>query len=333
MIQYIVRRVLWMIALLFLVSALTFVIFYVLPSADPAALRAGKSPNPQLVEQIRHQLGLDQPLYEQYFDYMKNIVTKFDLGYSYQNNISVRSQIFERLPATISLAIGAAIIWLTVGIARRHHLLDPAPQPHRPPLDGRRARRDLGAGLLAGARRALPLRRRHRASSRSSRAPAATCRSARTRAKWFTSLIMPWCVLAAAFAAFYARLLRSTMIETMGEDYIRTARAKGLGERRVIFRHGLRSAITPIVTAAGLDIGILLGGAILTETVFNIPGIGRLAYDSIINSDLPMIQGTVLLERSSSSRRTSSSTSPTPSWIRVSATDAFGGSADREGVV
>jgi peptide/nickel transport system permease protein len=114
-------------------------------------------------------------------------------------------------------------------------------------------------------------------------------------AKWFGSLIMPWFVLAAAFAAFYARLLRSSLVETMSLDYIRTARAKGLPERTVVVRHGLRSAITPIVTAAGLDIGILLGGAILTETVFNVPGIGRLAYDSIQNSDLPMIQGTVLL--------------------------------------
>jgi peptide/nickel transport system permease protein len=113
--------------------------------------------------------------------------------------------------------------------------------------------------------------------------------------KWFTSLLMPWFVLAASFAAIYARLLRANLIEAMSEDYIRTARAKGLSERRVILRHGLRAAITPIVTAAGLDIGVLLGGAILTETVFNIPGIGRLAFDSIVNSDLPMIQGTVLL--------------------------------------
>ena len=112
---------------------------------------------------------------------------------------------------------------------------------------------------------------------------------------WFQSLLMPWFVLAAAFAALYARLLRANLIEVMSEDYIRTARAKGLRERRVILRHGVRSAITPIVTAAGLDIGILLGGAILTESVFNIPGIGRLAYDSIVNSDLPMIQGTVLI--------------------------------------
>jgi peptide/nickel transport system permease protein len=113
--------------------------------------------------------------------------------------------------------------------------------------------------------------------------------------QWFGSLILPWLVLAASFTAVYARLLRGNLMEVLSEDYIRTARAKGLRERRVVVRHGVRAAITPIVTAAGIDIGILLGGAILTETVFNIPGIGRLAYDSIQNSDLPMIQGTVLI--------------------------------------
>jgi peptide/nickel transport system permease protein len=294
MTQYIIRRLLWMVALLFLVSALTFVIFFTLPSADPAALRAGKSPNPQLVEQIRKQLGLDRPVYVQYGDYVKHIVTDFDLGHSYQNDVEVRGEIFSRLPATISLAIGAAVVWLTVGIAvgvisaiRPHSLID---------------RLSMGAALVAisapvyflalvalflfaddiGRWKLLP--------GAGSYVP-----FSENPSEWFMSLIMPWCVLAAAFAAFYARLLRGTMIETMSEDYIRTARAKGLGERRVIMRHGLRSAITPIVTAAGLDLGILLGGTILTETVFNIPGIGRLAYDSIVNSDLPMIQGTVLV--------------------------------------
>jgi len=293
-IQYIVRRVLWMIALLFLVSAITFFIFYALPSADPAVLRAGKSPNPQLVEQIRHQLGLDKPLYEQYFDYMKNLLTKGDLGYSYQNNISVRTQIFERLPATISLALGAALIWLTVGISvgiisstRPRSLLDrfamggalvaiSAPVYFMGLVVLYLFAKDIGLiPLFPGAGSYVPL--------------------SEDPGQWFGSLIMPWCVLAAAFAAFYARLLRSQMIDTMHEDYIRTARAKGLPERTVILHHGVRAAITPIVTAAGLDIGVLLGGAILTETVFNIPGVGRLAYDSIINSDLPMIQGTVLL--------------------------------------
>src|SRR5919206_3958848 len=115
--QYIIRRVLWVIVLLFAVSLITFVIFYLFPSADPATLRAGRQPNPQLVEQIRHNLGLDNPWYQQYFDYMKRLVLHFDFGYSYQNNISVRSQIFDRLPATISLTIGAAVVWLVIGIS------------------------------------------------------------------------------------------------------------------------------------------------------------------------------------------------------------------------
>src|SRR3954447_22332654 len=294
MLAYIIRRLLWVVLLLFVVSALTFVIFYLLPSADPAQLRAGRQPNPQLVEQIRHNLGLDKPWYEQYFSYMKQVFLHFDFGYSYQNTISVKEQIFQRLPATISLAIGAAVIWLVVGIsggiisgirrrARLHRVsMGTALVAISAPV--------YWLGLLSLYLFARDIGRWHIFAGAGSYVP-----FSENPAKWFDSLLLPWLVLAAAFAAFYARLLRSNLIETMGEDYIRTARAKGLGERRVIFRHGLRSAITPIVTAAGLDIGILFGGAILTETVFNIPGIGRLAYDSIINSDLPMIQGTVLL--------------------------------------
>ncbi|MEA2423828.1 MAG: peptide/nickel transport system permease protein [Thermoleophilaceae bacterium] len=294
MLRYIVRRLLWVFLLMFVVSALTFVIFYLLPSADPAQLRAGRQPNPQLVEQIRHNLGLDKPWYQQYFDYMKRVFLHFDFGFSYQNTISVKEQLFQRLPATISLAVGAAIIWLVVGISvgiisavRSRTLLD---------------RVTMGAALIAisapvywlgllslylfandiGVFKVFQSAGTYRPISES---PSA----------WFSSLLLPWLVLAAAFAAFYARLLRSNLIETMGEDYIRTARAKGLSERRVVLRHGLRSAITPIVTAAGLDIGILLGGAILTESVFNIPGIGRLVYESIQHADFPMIQGTVLI--------------------------------------
>ncbi len=113
--------------------------------------------------------------------------------------------------------------------------------------------------------------------------------------KWFTSLILPWIVLASTQAAIYSRLLRGNLLEVMSEDYIRTARAKGLNERRVIFRHGVRSAITPILTVFGLDIGVLLGGAVITETVFDIPGVGRLNYDAIVHSDFPIVQGTVLI--------------------------------------
>ena len=294
MVRYIIRRLLWVVVLLIAVSFLTFIIFYTLPSADPAQLRAGRQPNPELVEQIRENLGLDNPWYQQYYDYMKDLVLHFDLGYSYQNNFAVKDQIFDRLPASISVALGAAVIWLTLGIligvisaVRSRTALDrvtmglalvaiSAPVYWLGLVALYLFSNDIGKfHLFMGAGTYVPF--------------------SQDPWLWAGSLIMPWFVLAAAFAAFYARLLRGSMIEVMSEDYIRTARAKGLPERRVIFRHGLRSAITPVVTAAGLDIGILLGGTILVETVFNIPGVGRLAYDSIVNADLPMIQGTVLL--------------------------------------
>lgn len=292
--KYLIRRLLWVVALLFLVSALTFVIFYLLPSADPAQLRAGRQASPALVASIRHHLGLDKPWYVQYFKYMKDLVLHFDFGYSYTNNVSVRTQIFDRLPATVSLALGAAAVWLVSGIAigtisavRRRSLFD---------------RATMGAALVAISAPVywLGLVALYVFASDIGKVkvfPGAGSYVPLTQDpwKWFTSLILPWLVLAASFAAVYARLLRANLIETMSEDYIRTARAKGLPERTVILRHGIRAAITPVVTAAGLDIGVLLGGVILTETVFNIPGIGRLAYDSIINADLPMIQGTVLV--------------------------------------
>jgi peptide/nickel transport system permease protein len=296
LIRYIIRRLLWVIVLLFAVSFITFIIFYLLPSADPATLRAGRQPNPQLVEQIRHNLGLDKPWYQQYFDYMKRLVFHFDFGYSYQNNISVKQQIFDRLPASISVAVGAAVIFLITGIGvgiisaiRRRSLLD---------------RTTMGISLVAISAPVywLGLVALYLFAADIGKFPVPFLLGAgsyvpfsQDPTTWFQSLLLPWFVLAASFSALYARLLRANLIETMGEDYIRTARAKGLSERRVVFHHGVRSAITPIVTAAGLDLGILLGGTILVETVFNIPGIGRLSYDSIQNSDLPMIQGTVLI--------------------------------------
>jgi peptide/nickel transport system permease protein len=296
LIRYIIRRLLWVIVLLFAVSFVTFIIFYLLPSADPATLRAGRQPNPQLVEQIRHNLGLDKPWYQQYFDYMKRLVLHFDFGYSYQNNISVKQQIFDRLPASISVAVGSAVIFLITGIGvgiisaiRRRSLLD---------------RTTMGISLVAISAPVywLGLVALYLFAADIGKFPVPFLLGAgsyvpfsQDPTTWFQSLLLPWFVLAASFSALYARLLRANLIETMGEDYIRTARAKGLSERRVVFHHGVRSAITPIVTAAGLDLGILLGGTILVETVFNIPGIGRLSYDSIQNSDLPMIQGTVLI--------------------------------------
>ena len=291
--RYIVRRILWGMAMLIIVSALTFIIFYLLPSADPAQLRAGRNPNPAQVASIRHQLLLDRPFYVQYWHYMDRLVVHQDLGSSYFNQTSVASQIFARLPVTASLAFGSLILWLLIGIPIG---IISAIKP-RSILDRLTMSGSLVAisapvywlGLVALFLFANDIGVIHLFPGSGTYVP-----FSQSPTRWFGSLILPWFVLAASFAAFYARMVRAQVRETMGEDFIRTARAKGLSERRVIFRHGLRAALTPVVTMAGLDLSGLLGGAILTETVFNIPGVGRYAYDAIVNSDFAPIQGTVL---------------------------------------
>lgn len=297
MLSFIVRRLLWMIVLLFVVSFITFIIFYTLPAADPALLRAGRQPTPELVATLRKTLGLDQPWYVQYGKYLQRLVFHFDFGYSYQNNVSVKSQIFDRIPATMALAVGGAVVWLLIGIPigiisaiKRGTILD---------------RAAMGGALIAISAPVywLGLVSLYLFSKDLGKFPLFEGQGAYpNNGNIFTdpgqvipALILPWFVLAASFAAVYARFLRANLLETMSEDYVRTARSKGLTERVVIFKHGVRAAITPIVTILGLDLGILLGGAILTETVFNIPGIGRLAYDAIQKSDLNIVQGTVLM--------------------------------------
>ena len=290
---YIVRRVLWAILLLLVVSFITFVIFDVFPSADPAALRAGRNATPALIEQIRHNLGLDKPFYTQFWIYLKGLVTHFDLGYSYYNSESVKSEIFSRLPATISVTVGGFIVWMLIGIPVG---IVSAIRP-RSVVD----RVMMGGSLVAISAPvyflglvSLFVFAKGTGQLQWFGAAGSYVPITQDFGTWFNSLILPWVTLAAAFAAFYARMMRGNLIETMHEDYIRTARTKGLRERVVITKHGLRAALTPVVTMAGMDIGLLLGGAILTEIVFNIPGVGRYAYNAITNSDLPAIQGTVL---------------------------------------
>ena len=297
MIPFIIRRLLWMVVLLLVISFLTYIIFYTLPAADPAALRAGRQPSPELLASIRETLGLNDPWYVQYGKYLERLVFHFDFGYSYQNNVSVKSQIFDRLPVSATLAGGAAVVWLLIGIPvgiisaiKRGTWMDrlamggalvaiSAPVYWLGLVSLYLFSKDLGQIQIFQGQGAYP------SSGTIFTNPAHV----------IPALIMPWFVLAAAFAAIYARFLRGNLLEVMSEDYIRTARSKGLRERTVVFKHGVRSAITPIVTILGLDLGILLTQAILTETVFNIPGIGRLAFDAIQKSDLPTVQGTVLV--------------------------------------
>jgi peptide/nickel transport system permease protein len=293
MIRYIIRRLLWGVALLVVVAAVTFLLFRVLPTGNPAVLRAGRDPQPKLIKEIEGVLGLNRPLIVQFWDYLKEIFLHFNLGYSYFSSESVRSLIAERLPATLSLTIGAAVLWLVAGLGvgiisalSRHSLVD-------------RATMGTSLVLISAPEFWLGLIFLYLFASDIGKFkifPGAGSYVGLTSDpwKWFTSLIMPWIVLAAGSAAVYARLMRASLSETMREDYIRTARAKGLPERAVV-RQGVRAAINPLFTLFGLEVGVLLGGAVLVETVFNIPGIGRLAYGAITSSDFPVIQGTVLL--------------------------------------
>jgi peptide/nickel transport system permease protein len=293
MLRYVIRRLLWGLLMLFLISFLCFFIFNVLPSADPAKQHAGRGATEAQVERVRKIYGYDKPVYEQYWIFVKGIVTELDFGDSIISNTPVKDRILDRIPATISLALGAVLLWLTiafiVGIVsatRSRSVLDrtlmfgtliavSAPVYWLGLICLYLFSEDLGQfPILPGQESYVPI--------------------SQDFGDWFTSLLMPWCVLAASFAAIYARVLRSNLIEVMEEDYIRTARAKGLPERRVVLKHGLRSAVTPIVTLVGIDLGVLLGGAILTETVFNIPGLGREAFSAIDNGDLPIVQGAVI---------------------------------------
>ncbi len=289
---YIIRRLLWTLLLLWVVSGITFILFNVLPSADPALLRAGRRAEPEILQGIRETFGLDRPLIVQYLDYIKHVFFHFDFGRSYRNDVDVRSQLLDRLPNTIYLIIGAVIVWLAVGLTvgmisavKRGSFLD---------------RFSMTTALVAISAPVywLGLVALYLFSDDIGRFPilpgSGAFQESGSIFSKMEALIMPWCVLATAFAAIYARLLRANLLEVLGEDYIRTARAKGLAERRVIFHHGMRSALTPIVTVLGLDIGILVGGAILTESVFNIPGIGRLTFDAIQRGDIITVQGATL---------------------------------------
>ena len=293
MTRYVIRRLLWGVGLLIIVCLLTFIIFRVLPSVNPAVARAGRDPQPRLIREIERVLGLNKSLPVQFWDYLKGIFLHFNFGFSYYSEESVTNLIKERLPATASLTIGAAFLWVVGGVSVG---IISALRPR-----SLRDRASMGTALvlISAPEFWLGLVLLYVFASDIGKFkvfPGAGSYVGLTSdpGKWFTSLILPWIVLASGGAAVYARVMRGNLIETMKEDYIRTARAKGLRERAVV-RQGVRSAINPIVTLAGVEIGLLLGGAVVVEQVFNIPGIGRLAYTSIVNSDYSVIEGTVLL--------------------------------------
>lgn len=298
MLQYIIRRLLWSVVMLILVVAAVFVIFYVLPGGSGgksaegipyiAYKFAGKNPRPEIVRDVAARLGLDQPLYVQFGRYIGNAF-QGDLGFSYQTQEPVTKAVMRRLPATASLAIGASVIWLVLGVAvgvvsalKRRSLVDRASMVFA--LFGVSIP-VFWLGLMA----VFYFDSRINIYDAGSYEPITE-----NPVAWFQSMWLPWLVLAFTSVAIYARMVRGNVLEVQGEDYIRTARAKGLKERSVT-RHALRSALTPVVTMYGLDLGILLGGAIITERIFNIPGIGAYTVDAILSDNLPIILGTTVI--------------------------------------
>jgi peptide/nickel transport system permease protein len=292
---YIARRLVWTAVVVSAVLLISFIVFYKLPAGDPAVRFAGKSPTPELLAEVRHRLGLDQPWYVEFGRYIRHFFTGDEygwpgLGFSFASTVSVLSLVTERAPRTLFLIAGASILWLTSGVAigvlsavKRRSLVDRAAMGFA--LFGISSP-VFWLGLmglwifwrtlhLTGGTGYVPL--------------------SQGVGAWASHLILPWCVLALLYAAFYARITRNNLLETLGEDYIRTARAKGLPERTVIFKHALRASLTPIVTMFGLDIALLVGGAVITESVFNIQGLGYLAINSALNQDLPTVLGVTVL--------------------------------------
>jgi peptide/nickel transport system permease protein len=287
--RYIVLRLMWVALVVLIITAFTFFIFFVMPPTDPAVQFAGKNPTPEQIDQVRRQFGLDKPVWQQYTLFLTHIFTGDEygwpgLGFSFVTRSPVKDQLFDRLPVTIQLALGAAVVWLCIGIPigiisaiKRRTLIDRSAMLF--------ALFFVSAPVFWLGLMALWLfwYKLH-ISPGTGYVPIT-----QSFGGWLSHMIMPWVVLALLYAAFYARMTRGNLIETMGQDYIRTARVKGLSESRVILKHGVRASLTPVVTLIGLDLGALLGGAVITETVFNLQGIGQWAVNSTFQGDLPAV--------------------------------------------
>jgi peptide/nickel transport system permease protein len=300
--RYVALRLLSMAGTLLVISILTYAVFYLLP-ANPARLSCGRPCTPDRLAEASAFMGTDKPWTQQYLDFLGGIVAGRHFGsgvaavdcaapcfgYSFRLNEAVTQLIVERAPVTFSIAAGAAVLWLVVGV---------------------------GAGVLAAVRRGTVIDRSAMLFATIGVSTPSYLAGllgillfgftldvvpvggyvplTESPVDWLWHLVLPWTVLALLSAAIYARLTRGQMIEVLGEDYIRTARAKGLRERRVIGRHGLRNVLIPVVTVFGLDLGTLLGGAVISEKVFSMQGLGALLLDAVGTVDLPLIVGLTL---------------------------------------
>jgi peptide/nickel transport system permease protein len=294
MLRYVIRRLMWVVFVMFMITLFAFLIFFVLPPGDPAAAFAGRLPTEDTIREVKKAFGLDHSIFYQYGLFAKRLVLGDQygwpgFGFSFASRDAVRPDILSGAFITLQLAIGAAVIWLMLGIPigvasalKRGTIVDRGAMGFA--LFGVSAP-VFWLGLMALYLFWYKLKWA---------AGTGFTRFSDDPFQWFTHLLMPWFVLALLFAASYARITRGTMLETMSEDYIRTARAKGLPERTVVVKHGLRSSLIPVATLFGLDFGGLVGGAIVTERVFNIPGLGNITIQAVNRGDLPVVMGVVV---------------------------------------
>lgn len=292
---FILKRLSSTILILFAISAITFLIFFATPGVDPAARIAGRNADPQTLAQVRASFGLDRPLPIRYLLLMKHLFIGGDLTSYVNRGQQVLPQITAAIPVTLSLVVGAAVIWMVVGIAMgtlaassRGKVVDPLLS-----VVGL-----VGVSMpvywLGEVVNLLTQSRLHLSLFRW--VPAlGYVPLTQDVGEWALHLLFPWLTLAILYAGIYARVLRGELISALSEDYVRTARAKGLSERRVLLKHALRCSLIPVVSLFGLDFGALVGGAaLLTEVVFSLPGLGNLTYHALENTDLPVIISAVI---------------------------------------
>ena len=296
MARFLIRRILQGLFVLWLMTVTVFLIFFVGPGPGAVARTiAGREASPAVVAEVSHRLLLDRPIYVQYGHFVW-LLLHGNLGYDYYHDQSVNSIIAAAFPITLSLVIGASILWLTMGVLSgivsavktrsiwdRMFTLLALVFYSMPSFV-------LGFLLILGLYYEFSI---HHISIFP--APGTWVAFSSNPVQWARALILPWFTLALVSAATYTRLTRGSMLDVSGEDYIRTARSKGMPERRVIFKHNLRASLTPVVTQFGLDVGTLIGGAIITEYVFNLPGLGYTAVTAIGQQDLPVVMGVVIV--------------------------------------
>ncbi len=298
MFRYLVRRVLWAALLFLVITFVTFVIFYVGPNNPARAVCGGEQAKRQCLVTATQKLGLDKPMPVQYARFLRRLVIHQDLGQSFATSQSVNQRIKEAAPVTASLVFGGAVLWMMIGLSvgiysalKPRSLLDRSAMVFV--LIGVSAH-PIWIGLIFEYVFGVKLGWTPIANYANFFGAPADSGLPGGPWQWFYHLILPWCTFALLFAALYVRMIRANVIETLNEDYVRTARAKGAPEGQVIRSHVLRNALLPVVTMLGMDIGIALGGAIFTETVYQLPGLGQTAIIGINNQDLAIVQGVIV---------------------------------------